>query len=487
MKKLLTCFLAIVFMFSTPAVLLASAPFQSYTFDFYGFRRPIPNPYIPLKSISGRDLGLAPFVDPSDFYVLGNTIYLLDSGSNSIIIFDEELNLIRVISEFNNNGVRDTFNRPQGIFVSPEGIIYVADTENHRVVVLDENNNSILIISDPQSDSLPDDFIFAPMKLVADASGRVYVVARHMFEGIMSFNREGEFFGFFGRIDVTFSPIDMFWRTVATQAQRARQRLFLPTEFSNIAIDNEGFIYATIIEPFATRDFVMRINPLGRNVLINYTPSMIIGDLDFFWFGEFGGTSSFVDIIYRGYGMYSALDFTRNRIFTYDAEGNLLYVFGGPGNALGMLVRPVAIEHLGDNILVLDAARREIVFYEPTEYGHLINRATVLRYLGDEAQAVEYWRKVLRLDAHNELAFVGIGRSLLATGQYREAMTYLERGMDVRHYSIAFSRYRNQLLRENLPVVFTVLLVGVIAFVSFKVYKIAKSGRGSLKEGVLDG
>ncbi|MCL2361522.1 MAG: gluconolactonase [Defluviitaleaceae bacterium] len=476
MKKKLLVLLILVFVLSPlPSVIaVAGAPFESYRFDFYGYEIAIPNPYHAVKSVSGRDLGIADFVNPTDFFVRDDMVYLLDAGASQIVIFDEYLNLINVIGDLNYNGVSDSFNSPQGIFVGHDHVIYVADTENRRVVVLDDSGNIIRTISNPESDSIPEDFIFLPEKLVADTAGRVFVVARNMFEGIMSFDREGEFFGFFGTVEVTFSPIDLFWRTVATQAQRARLGLFLPTEFSNIAIDPEGFIYATIIDTAGDRDFIMRINAMGRNVLTNYSPLAIQGDFNFRLFGDFSGASTFVDIIYRGYGIYSALDFTRNRIFTYDGEGNLLYVFGGPGNAMGMLRSPVAIEYLGDNILVLDAARREVVFFAPTEYGRFINTATAMRFIGDEEQSVYYWRRVLALDAHYELALSGIGRSLLAANEYREAMVYLRRALDYRNYSIAFSRHRNQVLRDNLPIVFTVAVVGAVVWVSFKIYKRVK-------------
>ena len=53
--------------------------------------------------------------------------------------------------------------------------------------------------------------------------------------------------------------------------------------------------------------------------------------------------SRFVDIVNREFGMFSALDRQRGRIFTYDNQGNLLYVFGGIGDAVGLFTRPQAI------------------------------------------------------------------------------------------------------------------------------------------------
>ena len=60
--------------------------------------------------------------------------------------------------------------------------------------------------------------------------------------------------------------------------------------------------------------------------------------------------------------MYSLLDRRRGRIFTYDHEGNLLYIFGGLGTQAGTFVTPVAIENIGNTIIVLDAYRAEFSY-----------------------------------------------------------------------------------------------------------------------------
>ena len=112
--------------------------------------------------------------------------------------------------------------------------------------------------------------------------------------------------------------------------------------------------------------------------------------------------------------MYSTLDSTRGRVFTYDSEGNLLYVFSGTGNIQGMARRPVSIEMYGENLLMLDAGRNQVIEFAPTEYGRLINTAIQMRYDGHDAAAVGAWQELVRLDENFALAWSGIGRSLLA-------------------------------------------------------------------------
>lgn len=120
--------------------------------------------------------------------------------------------------------------------------------------------------------------------------------------------------------------------------------------------------------------------------------------------------------VYRGHGTYSLLDSRRGRIFTYDHEGNLLYIFGGIGSQAGTFLTPTAIEQLGSRLLVLDSQQGNLTVFAQTEYGSLINRAVALRFDGDETQAVPLWQEVLRLDEINELANTGIGKAYLSAG-----------------------------------------------------------------------
>ena len=107
------------------------------------------------------------------------------------------------------------------------------------------------------------------------------------------------------------------------------------------------------------------------------------GDLWISGTSDYAGPSQFTDIVYRENGIYSCLDRKRGRIFTYDHEGNLLYIFGGLGTQEGTFFMPVAIEDIGGSLVVLDATGASIVCFEETEYGRLINDAVALRYDGD--------------------------------------------------------------------------------------------------------
>jgi hypothetical protein len=224
----------------------------------------------------------------------------------------------------------------------------------------------------------------------------------------------------------------------------------------------------------------MRLNPRGEDVLRNFNENVVInGDQGFRVMGPLSGHSVFVDVVARSHGMYSTLCAIRGRVYTYDSEGNLLYVFAGMGSLMGMTRRPVAITAFGEDILLLDAqSRGRIIHFAPTEYGRLINEAIALRYDGLERYAVELWRELVTLDENFALAWSGIGRAYLSIGENAAAMEYLRHGMDTRYFSLAFRRHRIEVMQDTLPNILTVGMLLIGAFVIFNIVRRVK-GKGS--------
>ena len=484
MKKIL-CFVIIFILAFSPMTVLA-APYLSFTYNFWGQYVPAPAAYVPVMTIGAHDIceTLGDFVNPSDMSSdrYGN-IFVMDTGNNRVVIFDRGLNLINVINNFERDGQPDRFNNAQGIFVCADQLIHVADTDNRRIVTLDMEANFIRQLYNPEIPDIEDDIDFRPLRVLIGQGGRIFVIVMHVFEGIMSFNRYGEFMGYFGTIAVRFNPVDMFWRSIATQAQRERLRLFIPTEFLAMDLDEYGFVFATNRDRWGG-DVIQRLNPRGNNVIVNFNSNVgISGTQNFPWFGTLGGPSVLVDVSARPYGKFSLLDSNRGRVYTYDSEGNLLYAFAGTGNIVGMGRRPVALETIGDSILVLDGLRGQIVYFEPTEYGRLINEAVSYRYRGNEPEAYLRWRRLLEIDEHFTLAHAGVGLSLLAQGENALAREYLRRGMNLRYYSVALRRHRNDMLAENLGSIFTGGLVAVLSLVGFRIYRRIKKKKDGAEGG----
>lgn len=457
-------------------------PYDTYNYDYREYIHLTPAAYIPAGTIKGEDLtyngeSIGRFVTPQDLCEAedGN-IYIADTGNNRIVVLNNKMTeVVNIITTFDNNGTEDTFKQPYGVCVSEAGQIYIADSQHNRIVVLEKDGTLVKIVENPQSESLEDNYVFVPLKIAVDYADRMYVIAQNMFEGIMVFESDGQFASFFGTIEVEISLWEKFWKRLATKEERAKQQLFIPTEFTGIDIDPDGFVYASNIDPQGVQG-VRRLNPKGEDVIKKGENGNVGGDLQIDGSTDYAGPSQFVDVVYRGNGIYSCLDRKRGRIFTYDHEGNLLYIFGGLGTQLGTFSLPVAVEDIGGRLVVLDATKGEIISFAETEYGRLINEAVSLRYEGDETQAVELWQRVLELDENNELANTGIGKAYLTAGDYVNAMKYLELGMNRDYYSIAYRRYRNAKLIDNASYLLTGAAVLIAAWLIFKQIKKKKKG-----------
>ena len=450
-------------------------PFDSYNYDYWGYIHYTPSPYTTERIITGETLtfngeNIGAFNGPKDFCKddEGN-LYIADTGNNRIVVMDPDVKyVINVITGYTVDGAEYTFKEPYGVCVSAKNQLYICDSGNKKIVVLDRDTlEYIKVIENPRSESLDDTFVFTPLKVVVDYADRIYCIAKNQFQGIMVFEEDGSFATFFGTIEVKISAWEKFWKRIATKEERSNQKLYIPTEFTGLDIDPDGFVYATNIDSDGVQG-VRRLNPSGEDVIKKGENSNVGGDLDTEGSTDYAGPSQFADVVYRDNGMYSCLDKKRGRIFTYDYEGNLLYIFGGLGYQEGTLQIPAAIEAIGDRIVVLDSQRNQIVIYSVTEYGDLINRAVALRYEGDETEAVALWERVLELDEDNELANTGIGKAYLSAGDYKLAMKYLKLGMNKSYYAIAYKRYRNAWLANYIGYFFTgavVIIAGIIVLI----------------------
>lgn len=429
-------------------------------------------PYVPAEVLDGFSLGVGPLKEPGDLFVDdAGHIYLLDTGNNRLICLDSSMNVTRVISQFDNDGKPDGFNGPRGVFVTSQGDIYVADTGNGRVVILDSQGQFVRLIGEPVSDEegiIPEDYRYKPIRLVVDVAKRVFVVVEGEYEGIVQFDEQGTFRRFFGAPRVVPRLADVIWSKLATREQRERMALFLPTEYSSVDLDDRGFIYATIATgDLARSQPIWRLNPGGENVLRALGFMVPRGDKPTTWEENQQGKppSKFVDIVAREHGIYSGLDLNRGRVFTYDAEGHLLYEFGARGYQKGAVVKPTAIEELNGRLLILDAGTNSVTVYEPTEYAISIHLAMDYYYRGDYANSDLWWRNVLRLNANSDRAYTGVGLTYMMNGQFAEAMKYFKLGDNRLGYSRAYAYYRSDVVREHFSLVATVF-VGLLVLLS---------------------
>ncbi|MCQ6560710.1 YIP1 family protein [Paenibacillus mendelii] len=465
---------------------VSAEPKGSYNYNYWGEAVPSPSPYVLEQLVTGRDLDIGAFATPQDLFVSqDNHIYVADTGNNRIVVLNDQLQFVRVIETFDNAGKQDTFKQPEGLFVDGKGRIYVADTQNRRLVVLQPDGTLNRIISEPKSILLRAGFQFAPIKVIVDRAERIYVVSRGSYEGIIEFESDGSFNGFIGTNRVRFDPLDLFWKRISTKAQRDQMELFIPLEFNNLDLDENGFIYTTTSEENSDRPLKM-LNPSGADILRSrgYFPPK--GDINTLNIGSTPGSSILVDVASDEGGLYNALDSKRGRIFTYDKDGNLLFTFGELGSKHDTFRTPAAIDMLGNRIIVLDKDHGRISLFEPTRYGSLIREAVISLYNGKSDESSKAWRQVLQLNANFEVGYIGIGKSLLKEGENREAMTYFELGNNREYYSEAFKRYRKEIVIDRFGyIVAGIAAAVVLGFLAVKLGRRRMAGRHYEEIGIL--
>ena len=375
--------------------------------------------------------------------------------------------------------------------------IYVCDYDNNQVLCIDSQTLEIKIaITNPneyENVLVFDAQVFQPQKVVTDNAGRIYVIANGVFEGILQFDADGVYKRFTGVNNVTLTAWDIFWLSVATEAQYESRKSYINTTFTSMAVDVSGtFIYSTA-SPITNSNgsvnataMIKKLNPAGKDVLRRngYAPPQ--GDLTYVADTANGaeiavGPSSFNAIAVNEYGMYTVVDSKRNRLFTYDNEGHLLYISGESGKYTNVLDAPVAIQYYGDDIIVLDKNTKELKVFVSTEIGSYINKAVELEYKGDIDSAAEYWKKVIKFNANYEYAYVGVGKKYLKDKEYKTAMQYFKNGSNKLQYSEAYKLYRNNLIKKYAPPVLYVVVGLSIVLVIFKLVR-KKLGKAKPKE-----
>jgi tetratricopeptide (TPR) repeat protein len=447
-------------------------------------------------SFNAQTLGIS-LTSPEDFEIYDGLIYMVDSNENKLVVIDNNFNLVAQYTSFGlTQAYIDklesqelplnpvTLKSPFGIDVKQSGI-YIADTGNNRIVKLNfdfEVVNTFGTLDDPTFSELA----FEPLKITVDPTERMYVVARNVYEGIIEINFDGAFNRFTGVNPIKMTPIEIFRRSLMTDAQLAQLKLYLPTEYTNVSINDRNFIYSTS-KPSSNNaeNMIQLINPKGVDVIKRngYHPPM--GDVHFMIGANnyvITGPSMLVDIAATNHGIYTVLDQRRSRLFTYDGEGNLLYINGDEGAQSDRFSDGVAIGYLEDDLLVLDRKSRTMIVYRLTEFGNAVNTAIMYHAEGEFDLAAQVWEEVIKLNTNYEIAYNGIGKFLLREGRFKEAMDYFKLGHDHYYYSKAFRGYRNEIIKQNFGFIVFGSLISGGGLIYLKIRKTYKKGGSILYE-----
>lgn len=468
--------LILAVLLSTTAV-RADMPYTTYSYDYWGSSVYQSQAYLYRDSITAQNMGTA-LSYPEDMFIKDGTIYVSDTGNGRILLLDLEGNIKAEVKTA--NGEEDLLKSPKGIFVSREDHLYVADSGNGRIVEYDENLNYLRSIGRPESDLIDANQAYTPTGIVVDKAGRMYVIAYGINMGLLEFDKNGQFQGFMGATEVSVSMFQYVKKNYfSTEEQKKRMQTIVPTEYSNIFIDDKNFIYATISnlteeDHEQGADMIRRLNPTGTDVLRRLGNVPVTGDL--FAASEDAKWSIFSDVWASDFGCYFVLDSASAKIFAYDYDGNSMFVFGNTGarEGTGKKVKAIGLTDDLSEVFVLDTMLGCIMRYEITEYGTHFIAALEKNNRGDAKGAFEEWQRVLELNSNCELAYIGIGKTFLKRGEYKEAMKYFELGNSRKYYSTAFNYYRRDLMQEYFPkamLIVGIILLGLLGFFGVRKFR----------------
>ncbi len=489
LKKLVVSALAgmMTAVFSMNLAVSAEEHYDVYNYDRWSEAIPSQAGYLASHSVSGLDLGIGDFSKPSDiFRDAYDQFFIVDTGNNRIVVTNSDLTEAVTIMEkfYYEDGTATTLKDPEGIYVSPEtDLIYIADYNNSRVLVCDYEGNVTMEITKPESDLFSQELTFLPQRVLADKAGNVYVVLGNITTGAAMFNSDGEFQGYYGANTVEATSqviINHFWNLISTEKMRSKSSRSVPTGITSFDLDDEGFIYTCTQSTSQKTDTVKKLNPAGKNLFSNI--GVTWGDFESLYDVSTNRSyqSMICDIEVADDGNINCLDLTSGRVFQYDKEGNLLFIFGSTSEQLGGFTEVSAIESIGGRIMVADSRKNYITVFEETDFGSIVHEATNLYNGGYYEEALDPWYKVLQYDGNYRRAFLGISAALLVEGDYEGSMKYAKLADSPYRYNRAFEGWRTEFLSAHLTeitIIISVMAVGgiVLYFYLKKRRKTAKS------------
>lgn len=465
----------------------------SYTYDEKGNDVSIPDAYtfktaFDLVDVDGLRAGHAQCMVLSE---KTGRLYVADTDNNRILIYSADFRLEKVLTDFPYENDTLQLNQPEGIYVYDNGDLLVADTQNGRILQCREDGTVFKILEKPANMTglTGGDEAFLPSRLAVDSIGRMYVVARNINRGIIQLDSEGRFMGYIGSPRVQYDVMTVLLRRFFTETQKAKLEQFVPTEYNSIFMDDEDFLWSTIssldgediLNAIRSKDKsgtvtpIKKLNTMGNDVLKRngfYAP---LGDLDFK-----EEPSRIVGVAVGQNGIYSLLDQQRGHIFTYDDNGNLLFIFGNIGNRKSDFQMPVDIRYQGDDLLVLDSGLGKVLVFQPTAYGQLVLQAEASQFNGDYEEAYKLWSQLAGENTNFKYAFVGLGNAMLKQGKYDAALKYFRYAEDQNRYSGTVALIREQKVQTYFPVIMGILIsLGVLALLYSLIKRMVKYYKGS--------
>lgn len=493
-KKIIAFVLVVLAVTGIFAMTVSAAPIESYTnWDTVdGDKQAVycRDMYRAVDKITAATLGISESLSEiSDMYCASNgNIYLLCGGDSRIVILNSDYSFVQELEVRNNSGETIKYKDAKGIYVDDDGVIYLCDTQNERVLIIEKSGLIIGEYTLPDSEIIPNDFIFQPTKIVRDSKGYTYILSLGSYYGAILYSPENEFLGFYGANTVQATVLDTLsylWELLTSNDEKKSQEArSVPYAFVDICADEEGFIYT------CTGNTSSNAAGYGQIRMLSPGGDVILYKRDFNGEASVSSGYNFLETdlaerlgVKRSQNLVSievsskkyiyALDSTYGRIYLYDSDCNLLSTFGGgtgAGIQLGTFQNAVCMTLNGDEVLVADSKKNSITIFKLTEYGKIVLEAQQQFIAGEYASTKEKWQKVLGMDGNSLLAYRGLAKVYYAENNMEKAIEYSRIGKDYVTYDQAHKYQVTKYVKENFIWIFCFALLIIAGLTAFLIY-----------------
>jgi sugar lactone lactonase YvrE len=346
----------------------------------------------------------------------------------------------------------DTLKQPSGVHVGLDGHLYVADNGNKKgyQFLFDNTLNTYSLgtvyekpVGTPFfSESDP----FDPTKIVTDKGHNVYLLLAGNINGLVEYENNGNFFGFFGGNTIPNTWDNILRFILFDEQQRREWFQMIPKPVYNTAISNEGLILTT------TRGDMGYLKLNIANLVFSQS----------IW-----GHTNVEDVFVGPYNTIFTVS-SDGYIVEYGPDGSVLFVFSGPDQfeQKGLFNQPTGIAvDSRNNLFVIDRGTKALQVFIPTDFADLVHYAIQLYQDGRYVESLEPWQEVLKMNSLFDLANKGIADAYFAQMDYENAREYYQIARDPDGYSNAFWEVRNTFLLTSGSFIVTLTLIFIVLFI----------------------
>ncbi len=427
MKRLSAALLLLLLLCTFPSA-LASVPYDTLTIGMDGELVKTQTAYEPILFMN--KFGDESLKKPSDMCLASDgNLYIADTGNKRILVITKNGEFVKAI------GDKKSLKTPTGVFVDKELNVYVADEGKKEVVVFDAFGTEVRSYGRPDHPTFGKNMSYIPTKVSVDSRGRLYIISKGNYNGIIHLNQDGRFLGYFGANTSKVNALTMLKEMLYSSAKFAEEMTtVVPISMENLCIDAKGMVY--VVTASDDKDSIRRLNVAGRN---NLTPDYTIDKP--------------TSVALTPYNSVLVAN-NRGEIMELTNEGYMLFLTsaitrGDERTGLFKSLSALAVDE-SCCIYVLDKNLCSIQVLAPTEFADIVHQAFSLFHSGQYARSKELWQQAKRMNGLFSYASMGLGEALFREGDFGGAMAAFRHAGQKEGYSDAFWEVRADWMYANM-------------------------------------